>query len=93
MSEQQRLQLRQLEQKQAEAKARFDEVLADFRNEYNLLVKKYGCVHTGRLAVDQFVGIRPDVVIIDCWAQVKAQEEADKARAVVPREEKPEVVV
>ena len=93
LNEQQRLQMRLFEQKQAEAKARFEEVLVDFKNEYNLLVKKYGCIHTGRLVVDQFAGIRPDVVIIDCWAQVKAQEEREKNEVVVPRGERPEVVV
>ena len=92
LSEPQRLQMRQFEQKQLESKARFEEVLPKFRDAYNKLVKEFGCVHVGAIRVDRFRGIVPDIDIMDCYRQVQAQEEAEKGRAVMP-EDKPEVVV
>ena len=81
LSEQQRLQMRQLEAQQAESKKRFEDALPDFKRDYNLLVHKYGCIHSGKIEYDRFRGIWPDVAIVDCWRQVQAQERAQKEEA------------
>lgn len=71
LSEQERLAKAQWDKKFEELRQRFEHALPGFRDEYNQLVRKYGCIHTGRIRVDEALGIQPDVVIRDCWEEVQ----------------------